>query len=130
MKYHTSSSLYRWLVFFVGVIATIAYRVIVVLNDYSPLLVEVTWYVGTIGFVWYFAHRFRVQNYRTRLINEKNLAKKIRQNKLSKDDQDALVFILKSTSSSKEKWNSIAIFILSAAALFYAIASDIMQITK
>ena len=130
MKYHTSSKYYRWLIFFVGITATLAYRIIIILNFYSSLLVAISWYVGTIGFIWYFAHRYRVQNYRAGLIQDKNLPEKICQGKLTKDDCDALLYILKSTSSSKAKWNSIAIFILSAIALAYAVVFDIIKLTN
>lgn len=129
MEYHTSNKYYRWLIFFIGIIATLAYRMIIILNYYSSLLVEISWYIGTIGFIWYFAHRYRVQNYRVDLIRDKKLPEKIIQNKLARDDRDALLYILKSTSSSKAQWNSIAIFILSAAALVYAVVIDIIRLT-
>ena len=128
MKYQTSNKHYRLLIFFVGIIATLAYRIIIILNYYSSLLVAISWYVGTIGFIWYFAHRYRVQNYHASLIREKKLTEKICKNNLTKDDCDALSYILKSTSSSKAKWNSIAIFILSAIALIYAVVFDIIKL--
>ncbi|MCG2695575.1 hypothetical protein L6248_01420 [Candidatus Parcubacteria bacterium] len=128
MKYHTSNKYYRWLIFFIGIIATLAYRIIIILNYYSSLLVAISWYIGTIGFIWYFAHRYRVQNHYADLIVDKKLPEKICENKLTKDDCDALLYILKSISSSKAKWNSIAIFILSAAALIYAVVVDIIKL--
>ena len=130
MEYHTSHKYYRLLMFVIGIIATLAYRIIIVLNYYSSLLVEISWYVGTIGFIWYFAHRYRVQNYHAYLIKDKKLTEKINQNKLEKDDRNALLYILKSTSSSKAKWNSIAIFILSAIALIYAVVFDIVKLMR
>ncbi|HAH04134.1 TPA: hypothetical protein DCL28_01065, partial [Candidatus Komeilibacteria bacterium] len=72
-----SRQLYRNLVFVVGIIATFAYRIIVVLNYYSQLWVEISWYIGTLGFIWYFAHRYRVENKRDKLVEEKQLAEKI-----------------------------------------------------
>lgn len=130
MKYHTSNKYYRWLIFIIGVIATLAYRIIIVLNYYSSFLVEISWYIGTIGFIWYFAHRYRVENYQAKLIRDRKLSEKIFQNNLTNEDRDALQYILKSISSSKAKWNSIAIFILSAAALIYAIVAEIMKLTN
>ena len=128
MKYHTSNKYYRWLIFFIGIIATLAYRIIIILNYYSSLLVAISWYIGTIGFIWYFAHRYRVQNHYASLIRDKKLPEKICENKLTKDDRNALLYILKSASSSKAKWNSIAIFILSAIALAYAVVVDIIKL--
>ena len=128
MKYHASNKYYRLLVFAVGIIATVAYRIIIILNHYSSLLVSISWYVGTIGFVWYFAHRYRVQDRYSDLIRDKGLTKKVRNEELTQDDRKALLYILKSTTSSKAKWNSIMIFALSAIALAYAVVADIIRL--
>ena len=77
MKYQTSHKNYRLLVFAVGIIATVAYRIIIILNYYSSLLVAIAWYIGTIGFIWYFAHRYRVQDDRSDLIRDRGLARKV-----------------------------------------------------
>ncbi len=129
MKYHTSNKYYRILVFFVGVIATVAYRIIVILNNYSSLWVEISWYVGTIGFIWYFAHRYRVQSYHSKIIHDLRLSEKVYKNELTKEDREALSYILRSLDSSKSKWNSIMIFVLSVAALAYAIIANIINIS-
>jgi hypothetical protein len=125
-KLHTSPKPYRLLIFWVGIIATISYRIIVVFNDISPMLVKITWYVGTIGFVWYFAHRYRVENQRERLIRERRLMDKLCTNKLSTEDCEALRYIIGGLSSSKAKWNYIAIFVFSALALAYGVWTDFL----
>ncbi len=127
MEYKTSNKYYRLLVFWVGIIATLAYRIIIILNYYSSLLVSISWYIGTIGFIWYFAHRYRVQNRYAQIIRERNLRDKLCDNKLEKDDCDALAYILGGLDSSKAKWNSIAIFVFSALALIYAIINDVIS---
>ncbi len=129
-EFHSSSKYYRALVFVVGIVATIAYRIIVVLNHYSSVLVEVSWYVGTVGFIWYFAHRYRVQKKYSQIITERNLDEKICKNELTGDDCKALAYILQSLESSKAKWNSIAIFSLSIAALIYATTVNILKLIK
>jgi len=127
-KAKTSHKLYRILVFWVGIIATIAYRIIVVLNFYSPVWVEISWYIGTIGFVWYFAHRYRVEHKRQKLIIERKLAYKLYHNKtLNKADRDILLYVVKSLKSSKAQWNYIAIFAFSILALIYAIYVNIIK---
>lgn len=127
-KYKTSSHFYRELIFWVGIIATIAYRIIVVLNHYSAFWVEIAWYIGTLGFIWYFAHRFRIENKREKLIIEKKLAYKVyHQKELKKEDRDALVYILKGLKSSKARWNYIVIFISSIIALVYAVINDLFH---
>jgi len=130
-KYKTSAGFYRVLVFWVGIVATFAYRVIVVLNYYSSLWVEIAWYIGTIGFIWYFAHRFRVENKREELIKQRRLGYKIHHKKeLSEEDRDALTYILKGLKSSKARWNYIVIFVFSVIALAYAVINDIIKYLK
>ena len=109
-----NSSFYRILIFFVGVIATIAYRLVIILNHYSQFWVEVSWYIGTIGFIWYFGHRFSVENRRDRLIEKLGLIEKINADQsLNAEDKTALLYVLKSLGTSLAKWNYIAIFFFS-----------------
>ena len=123
-----SHKLYRNWLFFVGVIATFSYRIIVILNQHSQKWVEIAWYVGTLGFIWYFAHRYRVENKRDKLVEENKLAHKIEtKQELSQTDREAITYILKGLKTSKAKWNYIFIFIFSVLALIYAIYNNIMN---
>lgn len=123
-----SHNLYRIWLFALAIIATIAYRIIIVLNYYDPLWVQIAWYIGTIGFVWYFAHRYRVENKRDKLITDLKLVEKVeREEPLNKDEKASLVYILKALKTSLSKWNYIVIFFLSAIALIYAIYQDITR---
>lgn len=122
-----SNKLYRNWIFIVGVLATVAYRIIVVLNHYSPVLVQIAWYIGTVGFVWYFAHRFRIENRRNKTIKEMKLVEKINtDNCLSVEEKKSLTYILESLQTSLAKWNYIIIFIFSALALIYGIYQDFL----
>ncbi len=123
-KFHTSNKYYRLWLFWVGIIATIAYRIIIILNNVSATSVKIAWYIGTIGFVWYFAHRYRVQNYREEIIKEKKLLDKLCQNDLNEEDCEALHYVVKSLSSSKAKWNYVVIFVFSILALIYGVVTD------
>jgi hypothetical protein len=118
---------FRHLFFFIlGVIATIAYRAIVVLNDYSADWVEITWYIGTIGFTWYFWHRYKVENRRDELVTKFKLTEKIKNNTpLNPEEQQALVTVLNGLQTSLAKWNYIIIFVSSFIAITYAIFSDL-----
>src|SRR3989338_8387684 len=121
-----NSSIYRILIFMVGVIATIAYRLVIILNYYSQFWVEVSWYIGTIGFVWYFAHRFNIENRRDKLIEKLRLIEKIEVSQsIPAEDKTALIYVLKSLETSLAKWNYIAIFIFSGLAMAYAIYADL-----
>ena len=110
-----------------GIIATFAYRIIIVLNFYSSTWVKISWYIGTIGFIVYFIHRFDISKKRSQLIVKHRLREKLGNDtldQLSKDDNEALSYILKTLVSSKEKWNYYAIFILSGIALIVGVIFD------
>lgn len=122
MKTKAHHHAYRVLVFWVGIIATLAYRAIIIISRYSTTWVDIIWYIGTIGFVWYFAHRFYIENKRDQLITDQQLIQKIQKIKgLEPKDQQALEYTLKSLVSSKSRWNYIVIFVASGLALVYDI---------
>lgn len=118
----SSSHGYRMFVFWIGIMATLAYRAIIIVSRYSQVWVDIIWYLGTIGFVWYFAHRFHIEEKRDHIIINQNLIKKVKASKdLKKEDREALEYTLKSLVSSKSRWNYIVIFVASALALIYDI---------
>jgi len=110
--------------FLIGIIATFAYRIIIVLNIYSPRLVNFAWYVGTIGFIFYFWHRYRIQNKRERLVEEYNLIEVVKNSKIKEKEKLALDYIVRTTLTSKSRWNSMFIMILSVVALIVGIVID------
>tara|TARA_Y100000310_G_scaffold338149_1_gene427031 strand:+ start:495 stop:890 length:396 start_codon:yes stop_codon:yes gene_type:complete len=124
VMYQQPSSL-RWFFFMVGIIATLAYRIIIILNFYDPLWVKISWYIGTIGFILYFGYLFNLQSKRADLATQYNLLNVVRKMKGIKEKQkEALRYIVKSNATSKAKWNSAIIFILSVLALIIGIILD------
>lgn len=121
------SPLYRNFFLWTGLIATIAYRVIIVLEHVEGPWVKIMWYVGTIGFVLYFAHRYQITELRSKLIEQQRLQEKIKQSSLSADDQQALAYILGTLRSSKERWTYITIFISSGLALLAGLYLDFFR---
>ncbi len=118
-EFKIHSHWYRETVFAAGIVATIAYRIIIFLN-YLPshFWSDIVWYIGTIGFIWYFAHRYNIEKRRSLIIKERKLEAKVAGAKiLSDDDRQALVQTLKSLESSKAQLNYIVIFIASGLAL-------------
>lgn len=105
------------LFFLVGIFATLAYRAIIILEHIDGPWLKITWYLGTIGFVIYFAHRFSVTEKRAKVITDYQLIEKIDQPNWSADDRTALRYVLSTLRSSKERWNYIMIFGSSAIAL-------------
>ena len=119
----------RLFFFWSGIIATVAYRIIIVLNWYSPLWVKISWYIGTIGFIFYFWHRFKVAKKRARLIKNYGLIEAV--DKIDNIDPQkklALRYLVETSLTSKSRWNSAVIFILSVAALLVGIFIDILKI--
>lgn len=121
MLKNTNNSI-RFLIFILGILATLAYRFIVVLNQISPFWVDVAWYTGTIGFIIHFIYRWYIENKRDKLIEDLGLTEKIRSGKkLTKQDREAITYVLEGVENSWAKWNYITIFIASAGALVYAV---------
>ena len=118
----------RLFFFWAGIIATIAYRIIIVLNIYSAMWVKISWYIGTIGFVLYFWHRYDVARKRTKLIKEYNLIDVVDNLEIEPQNKQALHYLVETNLTSKAKWNSGLIFILSLAALFLGIVLDVLAL--
>ena len=119
----------RLFFFWSGVIATLAYRIIIVLNFYDPLWVKISWYIGTIGFIIYFLHRYNIQKKRAELVLDYKLIEAVDQiSHLEKEQKQALRYIVKTSLTSKSRWNSMFIFLLSVLALIIGIIMDVINI--
>lgn len=121
---HASSPWVRNLFFWSGIIATICYRAIVVLNHYSSTIALIAWYIGTVGFVVYFWHRYIVSEKRVDLIKQHDLIQAVQKSGLSQDQIEANEYILTTLLSTKEKWNYIVIFVSSILAMILGIYLD------
>lgn len=115
----------RLFFFLAGIIATVAYRIIIVLNIYSPLWVKVSWYIGTIGFVLYFGHRYNIARKRANLVKDYKLIEAIQQaDCVDTQKKEALYYLVRTSLTSKSRWNSAVIFALSLLALIVGIVLD------
>lgn len=123
-----NDSFASWIFFIVGLVATVAIRVVTVLIHLNPIYAKVAWYIGVGGFFIFFVYKFRISQERSKNISQRNLVDKISQQKeLSKDDYDLIGTILCGLSSKKERINYIFIFGLSAIALLLAIYMDFFK---
>lgn len=114
--------------FWAGIISTILYRAIIFFTSANPILLRSIWYVGTIGFVIYFLHRYDIAKRRTRVIRELGLAEKVPQLKeLSDTDRAGLQYLFATLQSSREKWNYYVIFASSIVALLAGIWMDFLR---
>ncbi len=125
---HASPSWLREFYFWSGIVATICYRAIVILNHYSTTVSLAAWYLGTLGFIIYFYHRYQVSERRAKLIKQYHLLGKIkRSSAFSKAEKEASDYVLGTLISTKEKWNYVVIFVTSILALGIGVYLDFLQ---
>ena len=121
----SNTGLNRMFFFWSGIVATLAYRIIIVLNYYSTALVGVAWYIGTIGFILYFGHRAHVQGKRRELVLKNDLVGVVKNMRgVRRNQKMALNYLVESTVTSKVRLNSLFIFWLSILALIVGIVLD------
>ena len=117
-----------WIFFIIGLMATIAIRVVTVLMHLNPVYGKISWYIGVGGFFIFFLYKFNVTQTRSKLIEKQNIVDKINQKKeLTEDDYKLISGILCSLSSKKERINYFFIFGLSAVALIIALYIDFFK---
>ncbi|MCL7411704.1 MAG: hypothetical protein M8350_07870 [Methanosarcinaceae archaeon] len=118
----TNIKLYFW----IGIISAIFLRAILITDHYSSLLSNLMWYMGVIGYLIFFAHRYDVAKRRYNVIKNLRLLEKIEMRQpLTEEDFDGLDYIMWSLSVSKERLNYLAIFILSIVAILLSLMLDI-----
>ena len=124
-KIEPNSRIVRLFFFWSGIIATIAYRIIFILNLYSQLWVTIAWYIGTVGFTIYFFHRFDIESKRAKLVEDYKLIEAV---EASKDvvgkKKEALLYLVRTGLTSRARWNSFFIFVASLIALIIGIFID------
>lgn len=115
--------------FWSGVIATLAYRIIIVLNYYSPVWVKISWYVGTIGFIIFFWHRYVIDKKRSKVVDDYKLLEAVERGLYDSTEQKkAMEYVVRTTQTSRSKWNSMFIFGMSVLALIVGLALDLYNL--
>ena len=117
-----------WIFFIIGLVATIAIRVVTVLIHVNPLYGKIAWYTGVVGFFLFFIYKFRINQKRSDVIKQKKLLDKISEKRpLDRHDYDLIGAILCSLTSRKERINYLFIFSLSAIAIILALYFDFIR---
>ncbi len=123
-----NDSFVSWIFFIIGLVATVAIRIVTVLMDIHPVYGKVSWYIGVIGFLFFFIYKFNVNRSLAKIIEEDNLIEKAREEKpLSSNEYSLIADILCSLKSEKERINYFFIFAVSAVALLFAIYFDFIK---
>jgi hypothetical protein len=107
------------LVFFVlGLLSSIAFRAIILLQKFSPAWVRPVWYFGVIGYLLFFMYRYKISCRRKATIVRSEIVRKLRSAvPLSDEDREAMFYLVNSIRKSPEDWNYLAIFIMSVVAM-------------
>ena len=123
-KIETSSSFLRFFYFTSGVIATIAYRIVLWLN---PFWIQVAWYVGTIGFIIYFGHRMIIETKRANLVKDNQLVEALKDSDIPKERKEILIYLAETSVTSKARFNSLFIFV---ASVFVLVVNILIYVFK
>ncbi len=125
---HCRDSFNSWIFFIIGMIATIALRVVTVLMHLKLIYGQIAWYVGVFGFFIFFVYKFRIDRARYKLIVKRGLIDKISEgDKVTEDDRRLIGAILCSLSSNKDRINYFLIFASSAVAIIVALYFDFLK---
>jgi hypothetical protein len=127
-KKRCQNSKNAWVFFMIGLIGTVAIRLVAILIHYNSLYAKISWYLGVGGISLFFVYKYSLSKFRRDIIIKKDLVNKI----LSNDvilEEDRLVVgkILCILSSDKERLSFLFIFILSLIAVFVALYLDVLR---
>lgn len=117
-----------WVFFFIMLIAVISIRAVNVALEFSPLAAKAFWYTGIIGFIIFFAYKFRYDHALHQELDRTKLSDKLlRKERLADHDYEVLGTILCKLSSRKDKINYFLIFFFSGVALALAVYVDFFR---
>lgn len=114
------------LYFYVGLISAILLRSIIIADHYSAFWGKAIWYIGVVGYLWFFTHRYHIAKRRFVVVKNLNLLEKVRSRQnLSDKDLEGLEYLLSSLSISKERANYLIISVLSIVAIVVSLSLDL-----
>lgn len=121
MEHHKPSIVPKSVVYFffiLGLFSAIAFRAILIIQQYEPSWVRPVWYAGVLGYFVFFYYRWHISQKRKRAIAEYQLIEKLEQNAcLMPEDREVTLYLLRSIKVSMEDRNYAIIFILSIIAI-------------
>ena len=104
--------------FILGLLSSLAFRAIILLQKFDPAWVRPVWYAGVIGYMVFFLYRYQISQRRKRTIERTGIIAKLeRGDALSVDDREAALYLVNSIRKSPEDWNYLAIAALSVIAV-------------
>jgi len=109
------------LFFLVGLVAACSFRILIVFSHTYQDLFRPVWYLGTVGYLFFFLYRYAISQKRKMAIEQYGLISKFKDGaNLSAEDREVVIYLLSSLMKSRENINYLFIFGLS----FLAIIAD------
>jgi hypothetical protein len=108
--------------FVIGLTSATSLRLIIIADWFDATLARFFWYLGVLGNVIFFGYRFWISKKRRAVIMQNKLQEKLASGNLTKDDCARLSYIVSSLVKSKEVFNYVYIFIMSALAIIVDLA--------
>ena len=119
----TVSPFVIYLFLVIGLLSAVAFRLLTIINTFTPSLMRPVWYFGVIGYIFFFAYRYHISEKRKNAIRANRLLEKIQSpGEITSEDRALIAYVLSSIVKSKENLNYLFIFALSIA----AVAVDIL----
>ena len=111
--------------FWLGLVSATLLRLIIIADYYSGILSNALFYLGVIGYLVFFAHRYHVSTRRVGVLRNLELLEKISsKQQLSDKEYEGLEYVLWSLSVSKERLNYLTIFAFSIIAIVVSLMFD------
>ena len=112
--------------FWLGMFSAVFLRLIIIADYYNGILSKALFYLGVLGYLIFFAHRYHVATRRVGVLRNLELLSKIEnRTSLSEEDYRGLQYIMWSLSVSKERMNYLVIFAFSVIAIVLSLALDL-----
>jgi hypothetical protein len=111
--------------FWIGLVSAVLLRLIIIADYYNGVLAKALFYLGVVGYLIFFSHRYHVATRRVTVLKNLELLKKIEaREQLSDNDYEGLEYVLWSLSVSKERMNYLTIFAFSIIAIIVSLMFD------
>ena len=111
--------------FWVGLVSALLLRLVIIADHYGDVYARVLWYLGVLGYLWFFAHRYHIGKRRYGVIQDLGLLEKIENREpLTEEDFEGLNYVMWSLSVSKERLNYLVIFAFSIIAIVLSLMLD------
>jgi len=125
---HTVPKYVIYAFFVLGLISAIAFRGIIIFQHLEPAWVRPVWYIGTIGYFFFFLYRYMITKKRKHAIEHYQLIEKLKANAcLEEQDREVVLYLLSSLKFSLEDINYALIFLLSVLAIVADIVLTMMK---